>query len=95
MSPLGSNLLVQTDEPEKQTESGILLAGAQWAPVAKAAVLAVGPGLLLDSGVMVPLTCKVGDRVLYPLHSGTEVDPKERLRIMDERLILAVIEENE
>jgi chaperonin GroES len=55
-------------------------------------VIAVGPGKLTEEGKLIPLTVKVGDKVLYGKYSGTEVEINgEQFLIMRESDILAII----
>ena len=56
-------------------------------------VIAVGPGARDESGKLVPLDLKVGDRVLFGKWSGTEVKiDGQDLLIMKESDIMGVIE---
>jgi chaperonin GroES len=56
-------------------------------------VIAVGPGARDESGKLVPLDVKKGDKVLFGKWSGTEVKiDGEDLLIMKESDILGVIE---
>jgi chaperonin GroES len=56
-------------------------------------VIAVGPGARDESGKLVPLDVKAGDRVLFGKWSGTEVKiDGEDLLIMKESDVMAVIE---
>ena len=56
-------------------------------------VIAVGPGVRDESGKLVPLDIKKGDRVLFGKWSGTEVKiDGEELAIMKESDIFGFIE---
>ena len=56
-------------------------------------VIAVGPGARDESGKLVPLDVKAGDRVLFGKWSGTEVKiDGEDLLIMKESDVMGVIE---
>ena len=56
-------------------------------------MVAVGPGARDESGKLVPLDLKAGDRVLFGKWSGTEVKiDGEDLLIMKESDIMGVIE---
>jgi chaperonin GroES len=58
-------------------------------------VIAVGPGGRDESGKLIPIDLKVGDRVLFGKWSGTEVKiDGEDLLIMKESDIMGVLEEN-
>ncbi|MDE2483335.1 MAG: co-chaperone GroES, partial [bacterium] len=56
-------------------------------------VRAVGTGRVLDNGTTLPMTVKVGDRVIYSKYSGSEikVDGTEFL-IVSEKDVLAVVD---
>jgi chaperonin GroES len=55
-------------------------------------VIAVGPGARDESGKLIPLDLKAGDRVLFGKWSGTEVKiDGEDLLIMKESDIMGVI----
>ncbi|MFC1566001.1 co-chaperone GroES, partial [Candidatus Neomarinimicrobiota bacterium] len=75
-----------------KTASGIILPDTAQEKPQEATVVAMGPGKASDSGTIVKMTVKVGDKVLYGKYSGTEVtvDGKEYL-IMRESDILAIL----
>ena len=56
-------------------------------------VRAVGTGRVTDEGKTLPMTVKVGDRVIYSKYSGSEVkiDGKEFL-IVSEKDVLAIVD---
>ncbi len=57
-----------------------------------AEVLAVGPGGYVD-GKEVKMEVKVGDRVIFPKYSGTEIKiDGEELTIIEQSKLLAIIE---
>ena len=56
-------------------------------------VIAVGPGARDESGKLVPLDVKPGDRILFGKWSGTEVKLEgEELLIMKESDIMGIIQ---
>ena len=56
-------------------------------------MIAVGPGARDESGKLVPLDVKVGDRILFGKWSGTEIKlDGEELLIMKESDVMGVIE---
>ncbi|MBQ5390046.1 MAG: co-chaperone GroES, partial [Clostridia bacterium] len=59
-------------ELEETTKSGIILPGTAKEKPQVAEVVAVGPGATKD-GALVPMTVKVGDKVITSKYSGTEV----------------------
>ena len=91
--PLHDRIVVRRVEEETKTKGGIIIPdNAQEKPI-QGEVIAVGPGARDESGKLVPLDIKVGDRVLFGKWSGTEVkiDSKDVL-IMKESDVLGVIE---
>ena len=47
--------------------------------VLEATVVAAGPGARDDSGKSLPMTVKVGDRVLLPEYGGTKITLDEKV----------------
>ncbi|MFH0760920.1 MAG: co-chaperone GroES [Bacteroidota bacterium] len=87
VKPLGDRVLVEPQEAEVKTASGIIIPDSAQEKPQKGKVLAVGPGTK-----DVVMEVKVGNVVLYGKYSGTEikVDDKNCL-IMRQSDILAVI----
>jgi len=87
VKPLGDRVLVEPQEAEVKTASGIIIPDSAQEKPQKGKVLAVGPGTK-----DVEMEVKVGNVVLYGKYSGTEikVDDKNCL-IMRQSDILAVI----
>ena len=91
--PLHDRILVKRLSAEKTTASGLLIAVNPDKPN-EAVVVAVGTGTVLPNGTVAPMSVKVGDKVLFTKHAGTEVktfDDGEHL-ILREHEVLAVIE---
>jgi chaperonin GroES len=91
--PLHDRVLVRRVEAEERTPGGIIIPDTAKEKPVEGEVLAVGPGARDDSGRIVPLDVKVGDRVLFGKWAGTDViiDGEDRL-ILKESDILGVIE---
>ena len=92
IKPLLDKILIQSEEAEETTKSGIVLAGSAQEKPQIARVVAVGPGGMVD-GNEVTMTLKVGDRVIISKYAGTEVkiDGKE-YTIVRQSDVLAVVE---
>ncbi|KAK8825044.1 Cpn10 [Blastocystis sp. ATCC 50177/Nand II] len=77
--PLADRVLVKRLVAKAQTASGILLPETSVAKANQGTVLAVGPGRMDSNGKLIPMNCKVGDRVLLPEYGGTpfKVDEEE------------------
>lgn len=91
--PLADRVVVKPLEAESKTKGGILLPDTAKEKPQEGEIVAVGKGKLSDSGSVVPLEVKVGDKVLYGKYSGNEITTKEgdELLIMREEDILAII----
>ena len=72
LRPLSDRVVVKMVELEETTKSGIILPGTAKENPQVAEVVAVGPGATKD-GVLIPMTVKVGDKVITGKYSGTEV----------------------
>ena len=72
LKPLSDRVVVKMVELEETTKSGIILPGTAKEKPQVAEVVAVGPGATKDD-VLVPMTVKVGDKVITSKYSGTEV----------------------
>lgn len=92
IKPLSNRVVLKNVEAEETTKSGILLAGSAKEKPQMSEVIAVGPGEVRD-GVLVPMTVKVGNKVITSKYSGTEVkfDGVEYI-IVKEDDILAIVE---
>ena len=92
IKPLEDRIVVQANEAETTTASGIVIPDTAKEKPQEGTVLAVGPGRIDDNGNRVPLDVKVGDVVLYSKYGGTEVkyDGKDLL-LLNARDILAVV----
>lgn len=90
--PLHDRVVVRRVESEEKTAGGIIIPDTAKEKPQEGEVLAVGNGARDESGKLVPLDVKVGDRVLFGKWSGTEVKlDGEELLIMKESDIMGVI----
>ncbi|NYZ17172.1 co-chaperone GroES [Azospirillum sp. RWY-5-1] len=91
--PLHDRVLVRRVESDTKTRGGIIIPDTAKEKPQEGEVLAVGPGARDESGRLVALDVKPGDRVLFGKWSGTEVKiDGEDLLIMKESDILGIIE---
>jgi chaperonin GroES len=91
--PLHDRVVVRRIEAEEKTSGGIIIPDTAKEKPQEGEVVAVGPGTRDDSGSLVALSVKSGDRILFGKWSGTEVKiDGEDLLIMKESDILGVIE---
>ena len=91
--PLHDRVVVRRIESEAKTAGGIIIPDTAKEKPQEGEIIGVGPGARDESGKLVPLDVKVGDRILFGKWSGTEVkiDGKELL-IMKESDLLGVVE---
>ena len=90
--PLHDRVLVERVEQETKTAGGIIIPDTAQEKPMQGKVKSVGSGNRDETGKLVPLDVKAGDRVLFGKYSGTEVkiDGTEYL-IMRESDILGVL----
>ena len=88
IKPLGENVLVSLEKPEKKTESGIFL------PENATEDRSSKQGKVIAVGESEKITVKPGNRVIYTRYGGTEVKVSGiEYTLVKTEDILAVIEE--
>jgi len=91
--PLHDRVVVRRLEAEEKTAGGIIIPDTAKEKPMEGEVVAVGPGARDETGKLVPLDVKAGDRILFGKWSGTEVKlDGEELLIMKESDIMGIIE---
>jgi chaperonin GroES len=91
--PLHDRILVRRIEADEKTAGGIIIPDTAKEKPQEGEVVAVGPGARDESGKLVDLDVKVGDRILFGKWSGTEIKlDGEDLLIMKESDVMGVIE---
>ena len=91
--PLHDRVVVRRIEGEEKTKGGIIIPDTAKEKPQEGEIIAVGPGARDESGKLVPLDVKSGDRILFGKWTGTEVKiDGEDLLIMKESDIMGVIE---
>ena len=71
--PLHDRVVIKRIEAEEKTSGGIIIPDTAKEKPQEGEVIAVGPGGRDESGKLIPIDVKVGDRVLFGKWSGTEV----------------------
>jgi chaperonin GroES len=94
--PLHDRVVIERIDAEAKTAGGIIIPDTAQEKPQQGKVVAVGPGARDESGKLIPIDVKVGDRILFGKWSGTEVkiDDVEYL-IMKESDIMGVLAEAE
>ncbi len=94
IKPISDYILIEPISEKEKTESGIIIPEtADREKPEQGLVVAVGPGKILDSGTLRPMTIKKGDKVIFSKYGPTEIsiDEKDYL-IAREDDIMATIE---
>ena len=93
IKPLEDRVVVQANEAETTTASGLVIPDTAKEKPQEGTVVAVGPGRIDDHGNRVPLDVQVGDTVVYSKYGGTEITVEgEDLLILSARDVLAIVQ---
>jgi len=91
--PLHDRVVVRRLNAEEKTRGGIIIPDTAQEKPMEGEIIAVGPGARNETGAIVALDVKAGDRILFGKWSGTEVKlDGEELLIMKESDIMGIIE---
>ena len=92
IKPLFDNVLIKPLEAEEKTASGIILPDSAKEKPQIGLVMAVGPGATNDSGKIVPMVVKAGQKVMYKKWGGNEVKVgNEEWTMVEQKDILAIV----
>jgi len=93
LRPLGDRVVVEPLEAEEKSKGGIILPDTAKEKPQEGKVVAAGKGKLDESGKLMPMEVKGGDKILYGKYAGTEitVEGKEYM-ILREEDVLAVVD---
>jgi len=94
IKPISDHILIEPIKEEEKTKTGILLPdSAEKEKPEQGKVIAVGPGKKDESGKVVPLEVKPGDRVLFTKYGPAEIKVEDKdYLIAKEEDILAILE---
>ena len=91
-TPLHDRVLVRRIESDEKTAGGLIIPDSAKEKPQEGEVIACGEGARKDSGELIPMAVKSGDRILFGKWSGTEVKiDGEDLLIMKESDILGTL----
>ena len=90
--PLHDRVLVRRVESEEKTAGGLIIPDSAKEKPSEGEVVSCGDGARKDSGELIEMAVKAGDRILFGKWSGTEVtiDGTEMI-IMKESDIMGII----
>ncbi len=91
--PLHDRVVVKRVDSETKTSGGIIIPDTAAEKPQQGEVVAVGPGSRDESGKLIAIDLKRGDKVLFGKWSGTEVKiDGQDLLIMKESDVMGVLE---
>ncbi|MEO8134906.1 MAG: co-chaperone GroES [Betaproteobacteria bacterium] len=87
--PLNDRVIVKRLEEERKTAGGIVIPDTAAEKPSQGEIFAVGPGKLDDSGKVIAMGVKVGDKILFGKYSGTEfkLDGNDYLHMREDDII--------
>ena len=74
LKPLSDRVVIKAAAAEEKSSGGIILPDTAQEKPQQGSVVAVGPGKVSDSGALIEMSVKEGDKILYGKYSGTEVN---------------------
>ena len=87
IKPLGSRVVIQPIEEDSRTDSGLYIPDTAKEKPQSGLIVAIGEG-----SEETPITVKVGEKVLFPKYTGTEIKMgNDDYIIMDFEKVLAVL----
>jgi chaperonin GroES len=91
IKPLADRVVVKASEDAEQMRGGLYIPDTAKEKPQQGEVIAAGPGKYED-GKLVPMSVKVGDKVLYGKYSGTEITlDGDQYLILRESDVLAIV----
>lgn len=92
IKPLFDNVLIKPLEAETKTSSGIILPDSAKEKPQIGEIMAVGQGRKDDNGKIIPISVKVGQKVMYKKWGGNEVKVgTQEWLLVEEKDILAIV----
>ena len=93
LRPLHDRVIIKRLDNETKTASGLVIPETAAEKPDQGEILAVGTGKKDESGKVIPLDVKVGDRVLFGKYAGQTVKVDgDDLLVMREEDIMAVVQ---
>ena len=91
--PLHDRILVKRVEEQEVRKGGIIIPDTAKEKPQEGKVIAVGKGKVTEEGKVLPMSVKVGDKILFGKYSGQTVKVQgEELLVMREEDIMGVLE---
>ncbi|NDJ54132.1 MAG: co-chaperone GroES [Chloroflexi bacterium] len=94
LRPLNDRVVVEPNEGEERTQSGLYIPETAKEKPMQGTILAVGQGRRDEDGNRIPMEVAEGQTVLYAKYGGTEIKMDgKKLLILRESDILAILED--
>lgn len=92
INPLSDYIVAEAEAASNKTASGFYLPETAAEKPKTAKVVAVGPGKVGDDNERIPISLKVGDRIVYKSYSTTDVKvgDKEYILVREEDVLATV-----
>ena len=92
IKPLSDYVVAEAEVASTKTASGLYLPDSATEKPKTARVVAVGPGKVGDDNERVPMTVKVGDRIIYKSYSTTDVkhEGQEYILVREDDILATV-----
>jgi chaperonin GroES len=91
LAPLGNNVIVKPTAAEEVRKSGLIIPDTAQEKPQEGEIIATGPGKTTKTGIVLAMSVKVGDRVIFAKYTGSEMKiDGEKYLIMPESDILAI-----
>jgi len=89
LRPLHDRIIVKRLEEERKSAGGIVIPDTAAEKPSMGEVIAAGPGKTDDSGKVIPMGVKVGERILFGKYSGQEfkLEGQELLHMREDDVI--------
>lgn len=93
VKPLNDRVLIKRIDPKETVRGGIIIPDTAKEKPLEGEVISVGPGKYDDTGKLVPMSVKKGQRVLVGKYAGTEIkiDEVEHVIVREDE-VLGIIE---
>lgn len=94
LRPLYDRIYVRRDASDDVSKGGIIIPDAAKEVINQGTIISAGPGRLMTDGAILPLSVKVGDKIMFGRYAGTDITVDgEKLVLVREDEIASVIEE--
>jgi chaperonin GroES len=91
--PMFDKLLIKRDDAEEVSPGGILIPEAAEEIPARGVVVAAGAGARTESGQVISMVVRVGDKVVFGKYAGSDIEiDGEKFVIIEEENVMGVFE---